>query len=257
MRRLCTISLSLALVVTPCLAQQSAQPSDHPQPAGQSSAKVANSPKVRNQVEPKIPREARRKHISGLCVVSLSVDTEGIPRDLHIKWCSDPSFEKPSLEALAKYRFDPATTQDRKPVPAKLSIEINFRLGRLNRPNMPQVPIRCESNPPPDAASQPSANGVYALTQAAVPPTLTWFSDEGYAATALTSEKKGACDILITIGVNGKASEAKVAHCQQPVLEEPAVQSLLDSKYKPGRMNGKAVPMRASIHLEYNGDENE
>ena len=60
-----------------------------------------------------------------------------------------------------------------------------------------------------------------------------------------------ACDVLLTISEKGKASEPKVAHCNRPELEKPAVESLLKSDYKPGMVNGKAVPMRGSIHLNY------
>jgi len=45
-----------------------------------------------------------------------------------------------------------------------------------------------------------------------------------------------------------------VTNCVRPALEKPAIESLLKSKYKPGMVNGNAVPMRASIHLEYGGD---
>ncbi|MGP8174343.1 MAG: hypothetical protein ACLP7O_07325 [Terracidiphilus sp.] len=34
---------------------------------------------------------------------------------------------------------------------------------------------------------------------------------------------------------------------------QPAAQSLLKSHYKPGSVNGKAVPMQVSIHLEHAG----
>jgi hypothetical protein len=60
-----------------------------------------------------------------------------------------------------------------------------------------------------------------------------------------------ACDIVITISPKGKASDPQVTHCGNSYLEKPAVQSLLKSKYKPGQVNGRPVPMRASIHLEY------
>jgi hypothetical protein len=59
---------------------------------------------------------------------------------------------------------------------------------------------------------------------------------------------------VLTISTKGKAADPQIKHCERPELEKPAVESLLNSEYKPGMVNGKAVPMRASLHLEYGGD---
>jgi hypothetical protein len=60
-----------------------------------------------------------------------------------------------------------------------------------------------------------------------------------------------ACNIVLTISAKGKPSDPQVTSCDRPALEKPAVASLLRSQYKPDRVNGKAVPMRAAIRLEY------
>jgi hypothetical protein len=79
------------------------------------------------------------------------------------------------------------------------------------------------------------------------------FSDEGYGSAAFWSPEKSACDVVLTISAKGKPSDPEVSHCETSSLEKPAVQSLLKSHYKPGSVNGKAVPVRASIHLECGG----
>jgi hypothetical protein len=56
---------------------------------------------------------------------------------------------------------------------------------------------------------------------------------------------------MITISAAGKATDPKVTHCERPELEKPAVQSLLESKFKSGSVNGKPVPIRTTVHLEY------
>jgi hypothetical protein len=80
---------------------------------------------------------------------------------------------------------------------------------------------------------------------------MTSFVDEGYGDNAFMDAGKSACDIVLTISDKGKPSDPQVIHCERPALEKLAVQSLLKSHYKPGKMNGKAVPIRASVHLEY------
>jgi hypothetical protein len=80
---------------------------------------------------------------------------------------------------------------------------------------------------------------------------LTKFSDEGYGNAAFIFAGNSPCDIVLTIDAKGNPSNAVVTQCEKPMLEKPAIDSLLKSKYKPGSINGKAVAIRASIHLEY------
>jgi hypothetical protein len=58
---------------------------------------------------------------------------------------------------------------------------------------------------------------------------------------------------VLTISADGVATEAHVTHCDSPSLEKSVVQSLFKSQYKPGKVNGKAVLMRVSVHLEIGG----
>jgi hypothetical protein len=154
------------------------------------------------------------------------------------------------VASVAKYRFKPATTEEGDPVVYHESVVINYY-----RPNCfdPAAPIRhVFSTPPGVASSDPGADGVYPLTKSVRPPDLTRFYDEGYGYAAFNSpEGNGSCDIALTISATGKASDPHVTRCERPELEKPAVDSLLKSKYKAGSVDGKAVPIRASIHLEY------
>jgi hypothetical protein len=36
-------------------------------------------------------------------------------------------------------------------------------------------------------------------------------------------------------------------------MEQPAIESLLASKYSPGTLNGNPVPVRATVHLTHDG----
>jgi hypothetical protein len=106
-------------------------------------------------------------------------------------------------------------------------------------------------SPPGTNSSDPSTDGVYPLTKVVTMPSMAKFSDEGYGEASFMFAGNSPCDIVVTISAKGKASDPVVTHCERQTLEKPAVQSLLKSKYKPGSVNGKVVPIRASIHLEY------
>jgi TonB family protein len=256
MQRLWMIGLSLALATGFVHAQQATQPTDAnvPVPSDQFSSKKINPPYPLNQVEAEFSAEARAKGINGLCLVSVTVGVNGLPQEVKLVRCTDSAFEKSSLSAASKYRFKPATTKDGKPVSSTISVEVNYRLNNSNNP-IP-MPVRWGfSSPPGITTADPGADGVYPLTMKSVPPVMTRYVDSGYGIAAFLSPKgNDACDVVLTISTNGKASGPKVTHCERPNLEKPAVESLLNSKYKPGSVNGVEVPMRVSIHLEYGGD---
>jgi hypothetical protein len=248
MRLFWMIALTIMLAVIPGHAQQATPSADTVQPAAQPAKEKINPPMVLYRVDPEFSEEARRKHISGRCLISLILDVKGIPQDLKVIRCTDPSFEQTSLDAVAKFRYKPATTQDGKSVSAMISVEINYS---MDGGNIPGIPIRYGfSSPPGVISNEPNSEGVYSLTKLATPPIIIRFFDEGYEEAAFSAVEKSACDIVLTISVKGKATDPVVTHCERPSLETPAVQSLLKSHFKPGQINGKAVPMRASIHLE-------
>jgi TonB family protein len=218
----------------------------------QSAVAKNNPPKVINSVVAEFSDEARAKGIGGLCVVSITVDTEGKPQNIQIIQCTDPSFEKTSLEAAAKYQFNPATTPDGKPIAMKINLDVAYHLYGIIDPDM-HIVFRF-SSPPGTRSTDPSPDGVYPLTKLETPPLLAKFSDEEYRNAAYLASSPSACDIVLTIGTNGNASDPVVTHCERPDIEKPAIESLLKSKYKPGRLKGKAVPIRTSIHLQFGND---
>jgi hypothetical protein len=251
MRRFWMIALTMALVAIPGHAQQATPPTDVPVPADKLVQMKISRPQPLNNVDARFSDEAREKRINGRCRGSITVDVRGMPQDIKLIRCTDPSFQASSLAAVGQYRFKPAMTPDGKPIPVKINVEISYHMdgGRDSGP-----PIRYRfSTPPGTTTSEPGPDGVYSLTQSATPPTMVKFTDERYGEAAFPLEGNGDCDILLTINAKGKASDAVVTHCEQPSLEKPAVQSLLKSHYKPGSVNGVAVPIRTSIHLEYGG----
>jgi TonB family protein len=259
MRRLWLIALSLVLAAIPGRAQQATQPTDAPVPANQLAAKKINPPILVHKGDPQFSDEAKAKQISGICLVLLVVDTQGHPQNTQIVRCSDPSFEKSSLDTVKQYLFKPATTQEGKPVPVRMSVVVSYQLwsGMIATSLVHSAlytPVRFGFNSPPGIKSpDPGADGVYPLTKFVTAPVMTKFFDDGYGISVFSDDGSSSCDIVLTIDVKGKAFDPQVTHCDRPALETPAVQSLLKSKYKPGKVNGKAVPMRATIHLEYGG----
>jgi hypothetical protein len=251
MRRSWLIALLLMLVTGIGNTQQSTQPEDAASSAPLVDVKTMIPPKVINHIDMDFPDDARRRHINGVCSMTLIVDAHGMPQDPKVIYCSDPSFKQNSLDAVMKWRFEPATRLDGTPMSVTISVKPYYQMTGGRDPKMP---VRYAFRTPPDVASaSPGADGVYPLTKDVTPPTMSKFSDGGYGVAAYMAAEKSSCDVVLTISAKGKPSDPEVAHCLTPRLEKSAIQSLLDSHYKPGSLNGKAIPVRASIHLEYGG----
>jgi TonB family protein len=213
----------------------------------QPAADKINPPVMLNEVGALYPKPAQHKHISGLCVVSLKVDVNGMPQEIKLVRCSDPIFEKNSLKAVEQYRFKPATTQDGTPVAVRISVEISFH---LNGGKIPQKKIHYTFSAPPDLTSaEPGANGVYPLSAKATPPVITKFYGENRWNATYPINRTSSCDAVLTISAKGKVSDLQIIRCERPELNILARQSLLNSHYKPGSVDGKDVAIQASVHI--------
>jgi TonB family protein len=246
--RVCALALLLILDTVLIIAQSPAPQTDANQTIYEVGVNGVQPPHAINNVTANFPPEARQKKINGRCAVSLRVDVEGKPQDIKLVRCSDPVFAQTTLDTAARYLFKPATTPDGKQVSTRISIEINFQRDDVQPL---AIPVRYGFRSPPDMTSPaPDADGVYPLVSPIVPPLMDRFSDEGYGDAAFILQGGGACDLLLTIDAKGRPSHIQVMHCEKPSLEKLAAQSLLKSHYKPGTINGKTVPVKASLHLE-------
>ena len=231
-----------------------------PQPA-KNDPKQVQAPVPIESPEAQVPEEAQRRHLTGVCVVSLIVDANGQPQNPHIVRCTDPMFVDSSLAAIRKYRFKPARRLDGTPVPVMVSIDITYKLKTNDRAlgsEEPSTRVRYDfSTPAGITSAEPDGIGVYPFTKAFDPPNspprMVEFVSKGFGRAALPFPDGVACDVLLTIDAKGKPSGARISRCDNPVLEKPAVDSLLKSKYKAGLLNGKAVAVRVNVRLAYEG----
>ncbi len=71
--------------------------------------------------------EARQAKYQGTCIISVIVDAEGKPRNLHVVRKLGMGLDAKAMEAVSQYRFKPAM-KDGVPVPVSIMVEVNFRL---------------------------------------------------------------------------------------------------------------------------------
>lgn len=246
--------LALLILLTPLANTSQASGSGNGPP--HFDPKKFHSPVAVNAPEAEMPDAARRSQRSGACVVSLTVDIKGNPQNLQLLRCSDPVFAQNSIDAAKRYRFKPARTlADDSPVAVIVTIEINFLFPYSNTGKTPpsplvQVSFFASSDPNPGT---PDAKGIYLLSKAFGVPKMTRFVGKGFVRAAQPFPDGVGCEAVLTLDANGQPTDAQVTKCDDPSLEESAAASLLASQYTPATLNGTSVPVRANVHLTYDG----
>ncbi len=78
--------------------------------------------------DPEYPESARKGEgvQGGSCIVALTVDTSGTPRNVHITRTLAKEFDANAIKAVEQYRFKPAVRAG-QPVSAALTVEVNYQ----------------------------------------------------------------------------------------------------------------------------------
>jgi protein TonB len=90
-------------------------------------SEVDKAPRLIEKVEPQYDEDARKEKISGTVILSLAINQKGGLEDIAVKRSLDPRLDRNAVEALSKWRFEPAE-KGGKPVRVMATVEINFRL---------------------------------------------------------------------------------------------------------------------------------
>jgi periplasmic protein TonB len=87
-----------------------------------------SAPTVLHSVEAEFSDEARRAKYQGVCMVSLIVDAQGNPQDIHVARALGMGLDEKAIEAIRQYKFKPAMKDGKTAVPVMITIEVDFRL---------------------------------------------------------------------------------------------------------------------------------
>jgi TonB family protein len=71
--------------------------------------------------------KARRNHVEGTVLLSLLVNTDGMPTDIKVIHPLGSGLDEQAIEAVQKWRFHPAM-KDGNPVEQTISVEVSFHL---------------------------------------------------------------------------------------------------------------------------------
>ena len=93
-----------------------------------SAAELDSRPRPIFQATPHYPVELRKQKVEGTVNVVFFVDKDGRVLNPQVETSSHPAFERPALEAVRQWRFDPGTRKGEK-VSFKMRVPISFHVS--------------------------------------------------------------------------------------------------------------------------------
>ena len=101
---------------------------DHSGPGLYDATKLDNPPRTQLQVAPVYPFEASHDGRRGDVLVRFTVDEAGRVMNPHVVRSTDPVFEAPTLQAVAKWRFEPGRRNGRA-VRFQMAVPVQFTVN--------------------------------------------------------------------------------------------------------------------------------
>jgi len=87
-----------------------------------------SAPDILYSRDPEYTDQARRARLQGSVLLSIVVDTHGIPQNVKVVRPLGMGLDLKAIDAVMKFRFKPAM-KDNTPVPVNINVEISFRLN--------------------------------------------------------------------------------------------------------------------------------
>jgi TonB family protein len=76
--------------------------------------------------QPEYTEEARIAHLAGFVTMSLTVDDDGVPTDIHVVSPVGLGLDESAMACMRQSRYSPAQ-KDGKPVPLKINVSLAFQ----------------------------------------------------------------------------------------------------------------------------------
>lgn len=93
--------------------------------------------------------------------------------------------------------------------------------------------------------------GGYALTAGMTPPVLVYKVDPGFSEEARRARFRGVVVLRIVIDENGEPRAMEVVRSPGMGLDERALESVAQWRFRPARRGGKAVPVQATVEVNF------
>ena len=174
--------------------------------------------------KPAYTEEARIAHLAGTVTMSLTVDDEGIPKEIHVLTPLGLGLDESAVACVRQSRYSPAQ-KDGKPVPLKINVSLAFE-------------EHWDSDWHLGAA-------VFHTAEGATRPVVVKAKYPG----AVGDRRNVTVCVRLTVGNDGTPRGLQVASPQDARLDKEAIAMVGDWRFRPGMQKGQPVEVPATLTL--------
>jgi TonB family protein len=174
--------------------------------------------------KPGYTEEARLAHLAGIVTMSLTVDDEGIPKEIHVLSALGLGLDENAVACMRQARYSPAQ-KDGKPVPLKINVSLAFEEHWDSDWHLGAAVFHAA-----DGATRPMVVKAY------------------YPGAAGDHRNATVC-VRLTVGKDGTPRNLQVASPQDARLDKEAIAIVGDWRFRPGMQKGQPVDVPATFTL--------
>jgi len=258
MRKSAVLLILLAITATTSLAQQELPPSTDngpmqikPAPPQKDKDGVypvgpgVLSPIVLERAAAVYPADAASSEINGFSLLSLVVDSDGTPSGVQVLQSHGAAFDAAAIEAVKQTKFQAGTIEAR-PVPVRVYARVLFFDDQ--RPAYPRIINRLAPT---------SGFGQRSLTSSQIgrlydrPPVATYTPAAQYSEQARAAKFNGVVIVSVLVNEEGLPIDPQVTRSAGMGLDEKAIESVLQYRFKPAMKDGAPVEARVLVEVNF------
>jgi TonB family protein len=174
--------------------------------------------------QPEYTEEARLAHLAGIVTMSLTVDDDGMPNDIHVVHPVGLGLDESAVACMRQSRYSPAQ-KDGKPVPLKISVSLAFQEHWDSDWHLGAASFRCTGG---------GTRPVVVKTK--------------FPGPAGDHRNLTVC-LHLTVGKDGTPRGIQVAAPQDARLDKEAIAIVGGWRFRPGTQNRQPVDVPATLTL--------
>jgi len=192
-------------------------------------------PRPIKRAPPEYPDGLRAAGVVGNVTIDAIIGKDGSIEEVHVERSNNPFFERPTIDAVMKWRFTPAS-KNGAPVKTRIRQQITFHLSGMEGASLWSI------EKPRDPAKLPEPY------RWEIPPEPVSTLMAAYPFEALQAGKQGKVTVRFLIDPEGHVVTARVMKTTHPELGEAIVAMIDGWRFKPAR-KADGTPSYALITL--------
>jgi len=213
------------------------------------------APNILQRAQPAYPPDAMRQRIEGAVVLEGVVQTDGTLGDIKVAKSLHPTLDAAAVNAAGGWVFQPGT-KDGVPVRVRITLEVEFRIPSRGSqpPGAGQPAPSSQTHSAAEMSDEEFMKGAHKATEPGITsPKVKETAEAAYTPAAMSAKIQGVVRVEMVVSEDGSVARARVVESLDKLygLDESALAAALKTKFEPGTLNGKAVPVVTAMTLEF------